>query len=1675
MRKLYLSLLCFFSFAVLVQAQPYHNEWIPFATGQSYSSQQYYRIAIWKEGIYRATYNDLLNKGVPVTTWFNPLRYQIFNKGKEQFIQVVDVNTDNIFDAGDYIEFYGKGNDGLLDAEIYDFPTSQPNINASLFNDTASYFLTYNPFSLSNRRMPIESDINYAGYTPEPYAIHTDIKNYFDNYNIGYRDGNNVGDNPYTVGEGYYSSGAAKGSPIGYTFTTQNYLPSGPAPSAEITLIGANRNPHPYDVRSGTDVLINNLIYGYQLARHGLSPINLPINGAYPISLVPLDDGDPNNANYMQIAYIKLSYPRSLDFASETFPQSFSINASGVKAYLELSNTTLSNPLMYVMTGDTVKYVLLNQTTQPLRTLITSNGSSQTCYMLDNSQVFSMANNATITTVNNNPDPNINSRFTNFLTAGANKDFLIVSNKLLWNGATSYANYRTLSGHPSLLADVDELYDQFAWGIHKDPLAIRKFADFMIDNFDSVPKYLLLIGKSVTSMDARSGYNNSINLVPTFGEPPSDQMFTAKLNTSEYKQELATGRISAWDEADVTAYLNKLISFELQQKQPPALWMKNVLHFGGGSNINEQDYLSSFLTVYKNIIEDTLFGGKVTTFLKSSTSPIQINQSQYLQQLIDSGCSMMTFFGHAAGSSFDVATDIPENYHNKDRYPLVLANSCYVGNIHTSARQLNERFVLSPDKGAIAFLAVPDVGIPEVLSDYSEKFHRVLFQEEYGTSVGECMKSTVAQIITPDFARRGVCMNMTLHGDPAIVLNSYSKPDYFVQNSNIIFEPANITTELDSFTVKVAISNIGKNTNQTMNVLISRTFPDHVTKKDTIFHVPYISYSDTVSIKLPVDFKNGSGINDFLVTVDVYDEVDEIDNFINNNARAQLIINSTDINPVYPQKYSIIPNGTLSLKATTADLFAKAKTYRFELDTTPFFNSPKLQIGTVANAFGIVSWTATSTLDSNIAYFWRVGNDSIMNPDTSISKKYQWRNSSFMYKPNITGWSQAHFYQFQESNLTNVVLNNSNRVFDFILSNYALDMTHIENRPSYDINGINMDYGGCTGAPQLAIAVLDSIDFTNPWTSDSCIHFFGNYNYYSCNTNIGQCRQRPDRYFLFNTADSIQNADLVDMINNKVPSGDYILAWTVFPVNFASLPSSVNNAFVQLGASAFPNLTISDKFMMFSHKGFPSQTIFKQGHYPDSILNINYSFVRNWDKGFIESTVVGPAKKWTTFHWDYRHLEPVNSPDSIALQIIGITPNKLEVVLVDNIFTTADIDISTIDALQYPNLKIKAFVQDSVFRTPAQLNRWQVYYEPVPEGALNTRYYSFYKDSIQEGDQVKLDMAFENISSVKMDTLLVDYFIYDANNIRHSLGSVRMKRDLPPGDTVMTHLSFSSAGYAGLNNLWIEANPHQDQPEQYHFNNLANLHFNVSKDITNPLLDVTFDGLHILNGDIVSSKPNIHIQLMDENKYIVLNDTADFRVSLINPSGASRYLNFEPTSGSSSDNAKLKWTPATLPSNSFKIDYSPFLTQDGVYTLDVQATDKSGNLSGQNDFRIQFEVINRSTITEVINYPNPFSTSTRFVFVLTGSETPSEFKIQIMTVTGKIIREITKDELGPLHIGRNLTDYAWNGKDEFGDQLANGVYLYHVVTKIDGNKIENRDVGIDKYFKRGWGKMYLMR
>lgn len=90
----------------------------------------------------------------------------------------------------------------------------------------------------------------------------------------------------------------------------------------------------------------------------------------------------------------------------------------------------------------------------------------------------------------------------------------------------------------------------------------------------------------------------------------------------------------------------------------------------------------------------------------------------------------------------------------------------------------------------------------------------------------------------------------------------------------------------------------------------------------------------------------------------------------------------------------------------------------------------------------------------------------------------------------------------------------------------------------------------------------------------------------------------------------------------------------------------------------------------------------------------------------------------------------------------------------------------------------------------------------------------------------------------------------------------------------------------------------------------------------------------------------------------------------------------------------LQFVPATGPSNVSKVFYRPNFTQDGKYKITVRASDKSRNNSGDRDNSVNFEAINRPTITEVLNYPNPFTTSTRFVFTLTGRQVPTAMRIR---------------------------------------------------------------------------------
>jgi hypothetical protein len=343
---------------------------------------------------------------------------------------------------------------------------------------------------------------------------------------------------------------------------------------------------------------------------------------------------------------------------------------------------------------------------------------------------------------------------------------------------------------------------------------------------------------------------------------------------------------------------------------------------------------------------------------------------------------------------------------------------------------------------------------------------------------------------------------------------------------------------------------------------------------------------------------------------------------------------------------------------------------------------------------------------------------------------------------------------------------------------------------------------------------------------------------------------------------------------------------------------------------------------------------------------------------------------------------------------------------------------------------------------------------------------------VEQGQPYPFAVAFRNIGGRRFDSLRVSLTITDRDNLTRVLPMPATK-PLAPGDTALVRVDIDTRSLGGDNAIRLEVNPDDDPPEQWRFNNILHKRFHVRTDALKPVLEVTFDGQPILNRDIVSARPRIEVSLTDDSRYLPLDDTSLLRISIRHPDGRVRPIRYGGDT--------MRFTPAPTPptaNNRAMAELRPVFLQDGEYELIVQGRDRNGNASGSADYRVLFRVVTKPMISDLFNYPNPFTTSTAFVFTVTGAEPPRDLRIQILTVTGRIVREITAAEIGPVRIGRNLTQFQWDGTDAFGQQLANGVYLYRFVTGSDAGRFGKwmpEGASTEGYFRNGYGKLQILR
>ncbi|WP_395066754.1 T9SS type A sorting domain-containing protein, partial [Flavobacterium sp.] len=124
----------------------------------------------------------------------------------------------------------------------------------------------------------------------------------------------------------------------------------------------------------------------------------------------------------------------------------------------------------------------------------------------------------------------------------------------------------------------------------------------------------------------------------------------------------------------------------------------------------------------------------------------------------------------------------------------------------------------------------------------------------------------------------------------------------------------------------------------------------------------------------------------------------------------------------------------------------------------------------------------------------------------------------------------------------------------------------------------------------------------------------------------------------------------------------------------------------------------------------------------------------------------------------------------------------------------------------------------------------------------------------------------------------------------------------------------------------------------------------------------------------------------------------------------------------------------------------------GLHTIIFKAWDVYNNFISSE---IQFIVADGQDITlsNVLNYPNPFVSYTQFWFSHNKPYEPLEVQVQVMTITGKIVKTINQTVTTEGFLSRSIT---WDGKDDFGDRIGKGVYVYKLTVKstVSGNKSE---------------------
>ena len=212
---------------------------------------------------------------------------------------------------------------------------------------------------------------------------------------------------------------------------------------------------------------------------------------------------------------------------------------------------------------------------------------------------------------------------------------------------------------------------------------------------------------------------------------------------------------------------------------------------------------------------------------------------------------------------------------------------------------------------------------------------------------------------------------------------------------------------------------------------------------------------------------------------------------------------------------------------------------------------------------------------------------------------------------------------------------------------------------------------------------------------------------------------------------------------------------------------------------------------------------------------------------------------------------------------------------------------------------------------------------------------------------------------------------------------------------------------------------------------IGGINENAAVDNIGPTAKLYMNDQTFISGGITNESPIFIAYLEDENGINTASGIGHDIVAILDGDESNPYVlnDYYETELDDYTKGKLQFPLRNL--------------EKGLHTITFKAWDVYNN---PITAEIQFLVVGDEsiTLTNVLNYPNPFVSYTQFWFTHNRPFEPLEVQVQVITITGKVVW--TKNQIVTTD-GFLSREIIWDGKDDFGDRIGKGVYVYKLTVK----------------------------